>query len=88
MKAHVSTMLTESGLSIASPECHFKGLSRGNGNCKLTSTPNAGLSVLTTASFAFLANAVRSLVVADGCGDRPAAVTVPATLGCDRRHNL
>jgi len=36
MKAHVSTMLTESGLSIASPMRHFKGLVRLNRGCKTT----------------------------------------------------
>ena len=44
----VSTMLTESGLSIALPLRHFKGLARRNAGCKPTSTRIAGLFVLTT----------------------------------------
>ena len=44
----VSTMLTESGLSIALPVRHFKGLVRRNGGCKPTSTAFRVLSVLTT----------------------------------------
>src|SRR5438046_4941618 len=38
----VSTMLTESGLSIASPMRHFKGLVRQNGGCKTTSMAYRG----------------------------------------------
>jgi hypothetical protein len=34
----VSTMLTESGLSIAPPMRHFKGSARPNSGCKTTST--------------------------------------------------
>ena len=43
----VSAMLTESELSIAPPVCHFKESVRRNGRCKPTSTPCAGLFVLT-----------------------------------------
>ena len=38
----VSTMLTESGLSIALQVCHFKGRPRRNGSCKPTSPPYRG----------------------------------------------
>jgi len=47
MKAHVSTMLTESGLSIPLRVRHFKGLARPNGGCKTTSTAFRVLFVLT-----------------------------------------
>src|SRR5947209_20552454 len=38
MKAHVSTMLTESGMSSALALLHFKGLIRRNAGCKTTNT--------------------------------------------------
>jgi AbrB family looped-hinge helix DNA binding protein len=44
----VSTMLTESGFSIASPMRLFKGLVRLNRGCKTISSLFEGLSVLTT----------------------------------------
>jgi hypothetical protein len=47
MKAHVSTMLTESGLSIPLPVRDFKRLVRRNGRCKTTSTAFRVLFVLT-----------------------------------------
>jgi hypothetical protein len=47
MKAHVSTMLTESGLSIPLPVRDFKHLVRRNGRCKTTSTAFRVLFVLT-----------------------------------------
>lgn len=47
MKAHVSTMLTESGLSIALAVRHFKALARRNAGCKTTSTAFRVLFVLT-----------------------------------------
>jgi hypothetical protein len=43
----VSTMLTESDLSIALRLRHFKGLARRNGGCKPTSTAFRVFSVLT-----------------------------------------
>ena len=43
----VSTMLTDSGLSIALPVRHFKGLARRNAGCKTTSTAFGVLSVLS-----------------------------------------
>ena len=48
MKAHVSTMLTDSGLSIALRVCDFKGLARRNEGCKTTSPLFQGLSVWKT----------------------------------------
>ncbi len=47
MKAHVSTMLTESGLSIALALRQFKGRCDEMGGCKPTSTAFRGLFVLT-----------------------------------------
>src|SRR5881409_2342011 len=47
MKAHVSTMLTESGLSIALALRHFKCVVRRNAGCKQTSTVFRVLFVLT-----------------------------------------
>jgi hypothetical protein len=47
MKAHVSTMLTESGLSIALPVRHFKESVRPKAGCKPTSTAFRVLVVLT-----------------------------------------
>jgi hypothetical protein len=49
MKVLVSAMLTENGLSIALLVCHFKASVRRNAWCKTTSTPFAGLFVLTHA---------------------------------------
>ena len=48
MKAHVSTMLTESDLSIPLPVRHFKCLVRRKAGCKPTSTVFRVFSVLTT----------------------------------------
>jgi len=45
----VSTMLTESDLSISLPMRHFKGLARRNGGCKPTSTAFQRFCVLTPA---------------------------------------
>jgi hypothetical protein len=50
MKAHVSTMLTESGLSIPLRLRLFKGLVRRNGGCKTTSTRYTGFFGWTTRS--------------------------------------
>jgi hypothetical protein len=47
MKAHVSTMLTESGLSIPLRLRHFKSLVRRNAGCKTTSMAFRVFSVLT-----------------------------------------
>jgi len=47
MKAHVSTMLTESGLSIALPVRRFKESVRPKAGCKPTSTAFRVFSVLT-----------------------------------------
>jgi hypothetical protein len=53
MKAHVSTMLTESDLSIALALRHFKCLVRRNAECKPTSTAFRVVSVLTMWTVAF-----------------------------------
>jgi hypothetical protein len=47
MKAHVSTMLTESDLSIPLPVRHFKAPVRRKAGCKPTSTVFRVFSVLT-----------------------------------------
>ncbi len=47
MKAHVSTMLTESGLSIPLPVRHFKARVRRKAGCKPTSKAFRVLFVLT-----------------------------------------
>ena len=47
MKAHVSTMLTESELSIASPMRHFKGLVRLNRGARRQARRFGVLFVLT-----------------------------------------
>ena len=47
MKAHVSTILTESGLSISLRVRHFKGSERENRRCKPTSTAWTGVFGLT-----------------------------------------
>src|SRR6202790_5019389 len=52
----VSTMLTESDLSIALRLRHFKGLARRNGGCKPTSTAFRVLFVLTMRAFALSCN--------------------------------
>jgi hypothetical protein len=84
----VSTMLTESGLSIALPLRHFKGLARRNGQCKTTSTAFRGFSVLTIAGFGPIANeAVRSLPrggCAAPCARSPfRKVFARCAFGCD-----
>jgi len=47
MKAHVSTMLTDSGLSIPLRARDFKASGRLNRGCKTTNPLFYGLSVLT-----------------------------------------
>ena len=49
MKAHVSTMLTESGSSIAPLAWRFNGFGRRNRQCKTTSAAWTGLFVWTNA---------------------------------------
>ena len=56
MKAHVSTMLSESGLSIASPRRHFKESVQRNARCKTTITAFWVFSVLTAHAVAIGCN--------------------------------
>lgn len=66
----VSTMLTESGLSIALALRHFKCLVRRNGRCKPTSTAFRVLFVLTSRSRVLEAVPASGPSRVKGCFDR------------------
>ena len=72
MKAHVSTMLTESGLSIALPVRHFKESVRRNGGCKPTSARIGGLFGLTMRGTGYRSQTVQDESDTEGACDAPA----------------
>ena len=74
----VSTMLTESGLSIALRVRHFKGLVPRNAGCKPTSTAFRGFFVLTAGAAGLSCNdesVVREAV--DSCGGKSRRLSDP-----------